>query len=51
MFGISIIKTEELQRLRDIDETFVSRVRSKDEELESLKVRFKQLKIKRNVLH
>ena len=44
MFGISIIKTKELKRLRHIDETFVSIIRSKDESINSLKVRIEQLK-------
>jgi len=45
MLGISIIKTEELQRLRHIDEAFNSIIRSKEESIESLKIRIKQLKI------
>jgi len=45
MLGISIVKTKELQRLRDIDETFISIIRSKDESIDSLKVRIEQLKI------
>ena len=60
MFGISIIKSKELRRLRDIDETFVSIIenkkeifesilKSKDESIDSLKIRIEQLKIKRNV--
>ena len=44
MVGISIIKTKELERLRDIDEAFVSIIRSKDESINSLKVRIEQLK-------
>lgn len=45
MLGISIVKTKELQRLRDIDEAFTSIIRSKEESIESLKVRIEQLKI------
>lgn len=43
-FKYSIIKTEELQRLRYIDEAFVSIIRSKDESIDSLKLRIEQLK-------
>ena len=46
MFGISIIKTKELQRLRHIDETFVSSIRSKQDSIDSLKVIIEQLKLK-----
>ena len=45
MFGFRIIKAKELQRLIDIDETFVSIIRSKDESIESLKLRIEQLKV------
>ena len=46
MFGISIVKTKELKRLRDIDETFVASIRSKKESIAALRVIIKQLKVK-----
>ena len=45
MFGFSIIKTKELQRLRDIDKSFTSIIRSKEETIESLMIRIEQLKV------
>jgi hypothetical protein len=46
MLGLSILRTKELKRLRDIDETFNSIIRSKNESIESLKIIIKQLKKK-----
>lgn len=45
MFGISIIKTKELQRLRHIDEAFVSIIQSKDRLIDSLNLKIEQLKM------
>lgn len=45
MFGISIIKTKELQRLRQTDRIFTSIIRSKNESINSLQIRIEQLKV------